>query len=576
MSTEDTSPEPPAGSSAPTGAPQQHAGPPYATSTPGGAGQPGPQPGGPGAPGGAPHQAPGQSGGPSSGPSGGPSSGMDGFFDTVRRIGISRSEDRWVGGVAGGVADRFGIDPLIVRGILVVSVFLTGAGLVLYGLAWALLPESRDGRIHLQQAIRGDFDVAMLGAAATTIVGLSWNNGWLSWWHFAGLEWLNGLLWTAAVVVVIVLVVNRRSDYRRYAANRATGQNAQHPGGPVPPKQPYPAQPFTGAPAQQGPPPQGWQQPRPPYGAPAPGAQPAPGVTYPAAPAAPSGPAYTASAPVPPPGYPAQRPVPPQAYAAQQAAAQQAARAHDHARRRAEREIERQRRAEEQRARAARRPRGPGTAVVGITLGVSLLGAAVLLLLERRDVIDVPFFYTWIGATIVLLGLGVIVSGLRGRTSGALGGLAIVATLIALPIAGLNSSIDNIDADLTARVSDATYTVTSVQDAENGFAFTFGNPVVDLSQLDLSTVGEDPVVVPIDLSAGDLTVIVPADTPVEAEVRVLAGNATWTVDGERRSINGVNTRPHTFVTDSVTDGAGPVLLLEVDVSAGDVTIREES
>ncbi|TGJ94467.1 hypothetical protein DLJ96_19525, partial [Actinotalea fermentans ATCC 43279 = JCM 9966 = DSM 3133] len=239
-----------------------------------------------------------------------------------------------------------------------------------------------------------------------------------------------------------------------------------------------------------------------------------------------------------------------------------------------ERETERQRRAEEQRARAARRPRGPGTAVVGTTLGVSLLGAAVLMLLERRDVIDVPFFYTWIGATIVLLGLGVIVSGLRGRTSGALGGLAIVATIIALPIAGL-SSVERFDADLTARVSDATYTVTSVQDAENGFAFTFGNPVVDLSQLDLSTVG-DPVVVPIGLSAGDLTVIVPAGTPVEAEVRVLAGNATWTVDGERRSINGVNTRPHTFVTDSVSDGVDPVLLLEVDVSAGDVTIREES
>ncbi|WP_225228483.1 MULTISPECIES: PspC domain-containing protein [Oerskovia] len=569
MSTEDTSPEPPAGSSAPTGAPQQHAGPPSATSTPGGPGQP--VPGQPGAPGGTPNQPP----GPSSAQPDGQSSGMDGFFDTVRRIGISRSEDRWVGGVAGGVADRFGIDPLIVRGILVVSVFLTGAGLVLYGLAWALLPESRDGRIHLQQAIRGDFDVAMLGAAATTIVGLSWNNGWLSWWHFAGLEWLNGLLWTAAVIVVIVLVVNRRSDYRRYAANRASAQNAQHPGGPVPPRQPYPAQPFTGAPGQQGQPPQGWQQPRPPYGAPAPGPQPAPAAAYPATPAAPSGPVYTASAPVPPQGYPAQRPVPPQAYAAQQAAAQQAARAHDHARRRAERETERQRRAEEQRARAARRPRGPGTAVVGITLGVSLLGAAVLMLLERRAVIDVPFFYTWIGATIVLLGLGVIVSGLRGRTSGALGGLAIVATIVALPIAGLNS-VERFDADLTARVSDATYTVTSVQDAENGFAFTFGNPVVDLSQLDLSTVGEDPVVVPIDLSAGDLTVIVPAGTPVEAEVRVLAGNATWTVDGERRSINGVNTRPHTFVTDSVSDGAGPVLLLEVDVSAGDVTIREES
>ncbi|MBE7699434.1 PspC domain-containing protein [Oerskovia sp. Sa1BUA8] len=551
MNTEDISPEPPAGSPAPTGA-RQPAGTPYPTS--------GPVPGGTG-----PDGGPGQPGGQPS--------GTDRFFDTVRRIGISRSEERWVGGVAGGIADRFGIDPLIVRGILVVSVFLGGAGLVLYGLGWALLPEARDGRIHLQQAIRGDFDVAMLGAAATTVVGLSWNNGWLSWWHFAGLEWLDGALWVAAVIVVVVLVVNRRSEHRRYAtggAQQSRGPSGQQAG--APPQQPHPAAPFPGAPAQQGPPPQGWQQ-RPSHGAPGAGGPPAPGATYPATPAAPSGPAYNASAPVPPPGYP-QRPAPPQAYAAQQqAAAQQAARAHDHARRRAERETERLRRLDEQRARAARRPRGPGSAVVGITLGLSLLGAAILLLLERREVIGVPFFYTWIGATIILLGLGIVVSGLRGRTSGALGGLAVVATIVALPIVGWNS-VERSDIGLTAPVSDATYTVTSVQDAENGFSFTFGNPVVDLSQLDL-TAG-DQVVVPVSLRAGNLTVIVPAGTPVEAEVQLLAGNASWTVDGESRNINGVNTRPHTFTSDTVSDGADPVLLLEVDVAAGDVTIREES
>jgi hypothetical protein len=187
----------------------------------------------------------------------------------------------------------------------------------------------------------------------------------------------------------------------------------------------------------------------------------------------------------------------------------------------------------------------------------------------------VPFFYTWIGATIVLLGLGVVVSGLRGRTSGALGGLAVVATIVALPIAGWNT-VAPYDADFTAPVSDATYVVTSVQDAESGFSFAVGNPVIDLSGLDLSTAGPEPVVVPVGLSAGNLTVIVPADTPLEAEVRVLAGNATWTVDDQRRTVNGLNTRPHTFVTDSVTDTVGPALRLEVDVTAGDVSIREAS
>ncbi|WP_139123164.1 PspC domain-containing protein, partial [Cellulosimicrobium cellulans] len=140
-------------------------------------------------------------------------SSTDGFFDAVRRTGVTRADDRWIGGVASGVAERFGVDPLIVRGILFVTFFLSGAGLVLYGAAWALLPERRDGRIHLQEAFRGNFDVAMLGAIAMVVVGLSWGGGWWSWWDYMGLGWLNGLFWVAAVVtvaIVAVSVLNRR------------------------------------------------------------------------------------------------------------------------------------------------------------------------------------------------------------------------------------------------------------------------------------------------------------------------------------------------------------------------------
>src|SRR5690625_5487832 len=64
------------------------------------------------------------------------------------------SEERWIGGVSGGIAYRLGIDPLIVRGGLVVLTFFGGLGLLLYGLGWAFLPEQVDGRIHAQEADR--------------------------------------------------------------------------------------------------------------------------------------------------------------------------------------------------------------------------------------------------------------------------------------------------------------------------------------------------------------------------------------------------------------------------------------
>src|SRR5690625_4213437 len=50
------------------------------------------------------------------------------FFDSIRRSGLFRTQERWIGGVAGGIGYRLGIDPLIVRGVLVVLTFFGGLG----------------------------------------------------------------------------------------------------------------------------------------------------------------------------------------------------------------------------------------------------------------------------------------------------------------------------------------------------------------------------------------------------------------------------------------------------------------
>ncbi len=56
---------------------------------------------------------------------------------------LNRSfEDKVIGGVAGGLAEYFEVDPVIVRVLFVVSLFFHGAGLIAYIVLWIAVPEA--------------------------------------------------------------------------------------------------------------------------------------------------------------------------------------------------------------------------------------------------------------------------------------------------------------------------------------------------------------------------------------------------------------------------------------------------
>ncbi|MBQ4380858.1 MAG: PspC domain-containing protein [Bacteroidaceae bacterium] len=58
-----------------------------------------------------------------------------------RRFYLS-STDKKIGGVCGGIAEYFGIDPLLVRVGFLFLFFGMGCGLLLYILLWILAPRS--------------------------------------------------------------------------------------------------------------------------------------------------------------------------------------------------------------------------------------------------------------------------------------------------------------------------------------------------------------------------------------------------------------------------------------------------
>lgn len=65
---------------------------------------------------------------------------------------LKRSDDRMIGGVAGGIAEYVDVDPTIVRVVFVV-LLIVGAVVtwaLVYGVLWLLMPEYEEiGRAHV-------------------------------------------------------------------------------------------------------------------------------------------------------------------------------------------------------------------------------------------------------------------------------------------------------------------------------------------------------------------------------------------------------------------------------------------
>ncbi len=82
---------------------------------------------------------------------------------------LTRStNDRIIGGVAGGIADYIGVDVSIVRIVTALIVVFTGLGWLVYLLLWAILPEAGTGKSGIAWA-RAEADRAWSNRNRTTI-----------------------------------------------------------------------------------------------------------------------------------------------------------------------------------------------------------------------------------------------------------------------------------------------------------------------------------------------------------------------------------------------------------------------
>jgi len=72
----------------------------------------------------------------------------------LRTLRRSR-EDRMIGGVCGGLGRYAGIDPIIFRIVLAALAIFGGVGLLIYALAWLLIPDEGTDTSELHRLFQG-------------------------------------------------------------------------------------------------------------------------------------------------------------------------------------------------------------------------------------------------------------------------------------------------------------------------------------------------------------------------------------------------------------------------------------
>src|SRR5437016_7870604 len=99
----------------------------------------------------------------------------------ARRLERS-GDDRILAGVCRGIAEHFGIDVTLVRVITVVLAFFGGAGVLLYLVGWAMIPEEGHRTSMVERALhRGSWQTiagfVLIAIAVSTIGGRLWGTG---------------------------------------------------------------------------------------------------------------------------------------------------------------------------------------------------------------------------------------------------------------------------------------------------------------------------------------------------------------------------------------------------------------
>ncbi|QRP45304.1 PspC domain-containing protein [Amycolatopsis sp. FDAARGOS 1241] len=130
---------------------------------------------------------------------------FNGFEETVKDFWVSRPRrphtGRKVAGVAAGLGNRYGIDPVVIRVALVAAMVFGGFGLVFYLLGWLFFPSEGDevsgfeAMIGRGQSTMSKAFAVVLCIALIPVIGWTFGNGWFDGGGLIGFALLTASLY---------------------------------------------------------------------------------------------------------------------------------------------------------------------------------------------------------------------------------------------------------------------------------------------------------------------------------------------------------------------------------------------
>lgn len=189
-----------------------------------------------------------------------------------------------------------------------------------------------------------------------------------------------------------------------------------------------------------------------------------------------------------------------------------------------------------------------------VVLGLVLLGAGVMWLLDALEVVDLRAAVV-LPVLLGIVGLALVIGSFDGPHGGLMGlGVFLTVAVILAAVFPPNT--------FEGGIGERNYRVTSQEQLRSGYSVGMGTLSLDLSDLSLT----ESTAVDVSVGAGEIVIDLPADLPVAVEASAGAGDITLL--GEQR--DGLSVESD-YVSPDFTDA--PVrLTLDLHVAAGSIEV----